>query len=388
MRRYLIVLALATILPAAGFVGVGWLVDPYRIFHKPWVRDDYYPNDSVMRVEASGIINTEEFASVILGTSMAANFSPAEASRVFGNRFVNISLDGASVAERAVVLNRVLHTKNIREVVYSLDGLQNGPAAATDTPIAPHLYLYDDNRWNDLLIYASNLRFLRYVFCRNLLVPGDLFCKNTRDLETLVEWYSDPDHNRRFGGLKKWLEAKNNSQIRGALEDISKSIRTINRGESKAVDRTAVKHARTFHEDVFRTRFLAFAKDYPETRFYIFFPPYSRLNYAIKKQTNPQEFEIYLDTIRLVVEAAAAYPNVRVFGFDREPFVDDLANYKDTGHYHPLYNSRILHWMKNGEHELTVANLDAYIDDITGRAANFPIQEIGARIDAYLRDMR
>ncbi len=388
MRRYLIVLALAAVFPAAGFVGAGWLVDPYRIFHKPWIRDNYYPNDNVTRVEASGIINTEEFASIILGTSMAANFSPEEASRVFGNRFVNISMDGASVAERAVVLNHAFRKKKIKEVIFSLDGLQNGPASASDTPIAPYTYLYDENRWNDLLIYASNVRSLRYIFCRNLLVPGNLFCKNTRDLETLVEWYSDPEHSKRFGGLKKWLEAKNNSQIRAALEEISKSIRTISRGEPKPIDWAAVKRASTFHEEVFSKSFLSFAENHPETGFYIFFPPYSRLNYAIRKQSNPQEFENYLATVRLVVRASSGHRNVRVFGFDGESFVDDIANYKDTGHYHPLYNSRILHWMKSGEHELTPANLDAYIDDIAARAASYPIREFGARIDGYLRDMR
>jgi hypothetical protein len=73
-----------------------------------------------------------------------------------------------------------------------------------------------------------------------------------------------------------------------------------------------------------------------------------------------------------------------VFGFETEDFLDDIANYKDTSHYHQRINSEILNWMKNGEHELTSENLEPYIQEITRRAANYPLKQIGAQIGAYL----
>jgi hypothetical protein len=80
------------------------------------------------------------------------------------------------------------------------------------------------------------------------------------------------------------------------------------------------------------------------------------------------------------------HPNVKIFGFEAEDFLDDIANYKDTSHYHQRINSEILRWMKNGEHELTSSNLEPYIQEITERAANYPLREIGSQIDAYLAD--
>jgi hypothetical protein len=386
MRRYLLILSLGWILLLVAFVGVNWLVDPYRIFHEPWVRENYYPTDGGMRQAASGIINTEAFDSIVLGTSMAENFSGNEATEIFRHRFVNISLSGSKISERAVVLRYALNSRPIREVIFSLD---YPGAFDTDsirgTPIEPYAYLYDDSRANDLQVYASSLGPIRYAFCRNDLLPYELLCQNMKnDLENLVEWHSDWEHSKRFGGLNKWLEAKNNGQIKVALKSIADSVHTIESGKVKAADPALVDQNVMKYRKVFNESLLSIAAQYPKTRFYLFFPPYSRLNYAILQQSDPQRFEDYLVMLRSVIRDAEKYPNVKVFGFETEDFLDDIANYKDTSHYHQLINSKILYWMKNGEHELTSSNLETYIKEIAERAAGYPLKQIGAQIDAYL----
>lgn len=384
MRRYLLILTLGWMLPLVAFVGVNWLVDPYRIFHKPWIGNDYYTSDRTMRDTAAGIINTEEFDSVILGSSMAANFSPSEASQLFGNRFVNITMDGSGIPERSLVLRYALRQRQLSDVIFSFDwGSLRTPVSVS--PVAPYAFLYDNNRTNDLLIYASNLKPIRYAFCRNLVIASDVLCPNRKDdLENLVEWHSDWNHSKRFGGLNKWLEAKNDGQIKGALKSIADSVQTIESGKVKAVDPVMVERNVERDRRVFKESLLSSAAQYPQTRFYLFFPPYSRLNYAILKQSDPQRFEEYLGILRSVIRDAEKYPNVKVFGFETEDFLDDIANYKDTSHYHQRINSEILHWMKNDEHQLTSVNLEPYIQEIASRAANYPLKQIGAQIGAYL----
>lgn len=386
MRRYLLILTLGWMIPLVGFVGVNWLVDPYRIFHLPWVRDNYYPTDGGMRQVASGIINTETFDSIILGTSMAENFSGNEATEIFQHKFVNISLSGSKLAERAVVLRYALNKRPIHKVIVSLD---YPGAFGTDTirgtPIAPYAYLYDDSRVNDLQVYASNLRPIRYAFCRNNLISSEFLCQNRKDdMENLVEWHTDWEHSKRFGGLNKWLEAKNNGQVKGALIAIAESVRTIDSGKVKAADPAQVERTVDKDRKVFAETLLSSAEQYPQTRFYLFFPPYSRLNYAILKQSDPQRFEEYIGVMRVVIRDAEKHPNIKVFGFETEAFLDDIANYKDTSHYHQRINSQMLHWMKNGEHELTSSSIEPYIQEIAERAANYPLRQIGAQIDAYL----
>lgn len=383
MKKYSVQLVVLTSVFLTLFMAISWFVDPYRIFHKPWFRDNYYTGE--MRILASGLINTESFDSIILGTSMAENFSPAEASSVFGTKFVNISLSGSSLAERSLVLNYALEKRKLSDVVYSLDLFAFEADSTVNSPIAPYVYLYDSNPWNDVLIYASNLKTFRFAFCKNLLISSDKLCSNTRDLENIVEWHSDQEHSKRFGGLNKWLEAKNNPQIQDSLKTISTNINTITSGNVKAIDLVKVADSKLKHQQVFRANLLNTIAKYPETKFYLFFPPYSRLNYAITKQSDPQRFENYLEILRFVVSDCAQYSNVTVFGFETEPFIDDIANYKDTSHYHQQFNSKMLYWMKQGKHELTQQNIGQYIEVITERATNYPLQEIGGQIDSYLR---
>ncbi len=385
MRRYLLIVTLAWMLPLLVFVGINWLVDPYRIFHEPWVRDNYFPTDTGMRAEAAGIINTERFDSIILGTSMAENFSAKEASQVFASSFVNISLSGSTLSERSYVLDYALREHSLKDVVYSLDSFAFDSENVTGRPMEPYTYLYDKNRLNDLMIYASNPKVFRYALCRNLVISSDRLCQNRRnDLETLVEWHSNWEHSKRFGGLNKWMEAKNNPQIIDALKSISQSIELIETGQVNPVDLKKIKLSNTKHQKVFEENLLRHAVNHPDTAFYFFFPPYSRLNFAILKQSDPQRFEEYLGILRLVVNESARYPNVKIFGFETEDFLDDIANYKDTSHYHQRINSEMLHWMKNGEHELTPENIEPYIQVITERAAAYPLKEIGTQIGAYL----
>lgn len=384
MRRYLLILTLGCMLPLVVIVGVNWVVDPYRIFHKPWVGNNYYTSDRTMRDTAAGIINTEEFDSIILGSSMAANFSPKEASQLFGDRFVNISMDGSGIPERSLVLNYALRRMRLSEVIFSFDW-DSLRKVVSESPVAPYIFLYDDNRANDLMIYATNLKPIRYAFCRNRLVASDRLCPNLKNnLEDLVEWHSKWDQSKRFGGLNKWLEAKNDGQIKDALKSIAESIRQIESGKITPVDlvkaeRVTARDGRIFQHDV-----LALATQFPQTQFYLFFPPYSRLNFAILKQSNPQQFEEYIELLRLVVDECARHSNVHVFGFETEDFLDDIANYKDTRHYHQRINSQMLHWMKNGEHELVPDNIEPYIQTITRLAADYPLKQVGDQIDAYL----
>jgi hypothetical protein len=385
MRRYLILLNLVWLLVFVGLVGTGWLVDPYRIFHKPWFGQGYYVSDGQMRDVVAGIVNTEEFDSVILGSSMAANFSAKEASQIFQRPFVNISMDGSGIMERSMVLDYALKRRKIAEVIFSFDWLSLDKQSIANTPLAPYLYLYDENRANDLQIYTTNFKAQRYALCQSSFFSSNRLCRDRKkSLEDLVGWHSNEDDKKRFGGLDNWLDAGNNSRIREALQAVTTSIDAVEAGQAKPVDRAALARVKSERQQVFENTIMRIAAEHPDTRFYLFFPPYSRLRYALLQQSSPEDFEAYLEVLRFVIATTSRYPNVMVFGFETESFLDDIANYKDTSHYHQRYNSAMLGWMKAGEHQLTPSNIDVYIQEIRQRATNYQLKEIGRKISNYL----
>lgn len=96
-----------------------YFYDPLQLFHAAWGRSPTFDKD--MRQQVAGIVRNYDFDSIILGTSMLENSSAAEAGRVLGGEFVNISMSSSLHYERSLVLSYVLGKKSLRNVVYSLD---------------------------------------------------------------------------------------------------------------------------------------------------------------------------------------------------------------------------------------------------------------------------
>ncbi|WP_300881537.1 hypothetical protein, partial [uncultured Desulfovibrio sp.] len=151
VKKYFIFIFICIICIFLSILSILYITDPLQLFHKSFFHKDkmYYS----MREQAAGIINSFEFDSVILGTSMLENTSAREASQKIGGIFVNISLAGSSFYERAIVLKKVLQ-KNISHVIYSLDSVYLGCIKENPSrPTKNWAFLYDDNPLNDYKFY-------------------------------------------------------------------------------------------------------------------------------------------------------------------------------------------------------------------------------------------
>jgi len=379
MKRYLFHLLAASTLLFSAYVISLFVIDPYRILHKPWVRSDYFLHH--LDIQAAGVINNVDFDAMILGTCMAENFSPNEASHLFGKTFVNLSAPDSSFGERSVVLNYVLKQKKLSKVIYSLDALSfDGESTGR---MASYQFLYDENPWNDIKLYMSNPKDIRYLFCGNHLFSTP--CRAGKDLEHLTEWYSKPEHHMRFGGLSEWFQPSNDRRTNNAIASISARIKVMDSNSSRPVDFQQLDASVSKRNKNFSQYLLHIADRNKDVEFYLFFPPYSRLAYTIAAKSDPQRFAKYLATIRFVVKECAKHQNIKVFGFETAEFLDDIANYKDSLHYHPMINSKMLLWMKNGEFELLPSNLENYINRITALDLNYSVKDIAAQIDRHLQ---
>ena len=382
LKRYTItVLLSAFILLACQFTAL-ILVDPLQLFHKPWIRDDYFIRE--LRFQAAGIIRNTELDSIIMGTSMAANFSPREASQLWDAQFVNISPDGSWLSERSIILNFALAEKRLKNVVLSLDGFHAYEQDQSSFSTTNYDYLYNENRWDDLKAYL-NLKYVKYLLCRNIIIPSETLCKNTRNLETVAEWASFKTNSKRFGGLDKWFESKNNGQIKQAFMNIVKQTQAIKNGTVKVLNTKENSKKIRGDQLSFDHYVMHYIKDNPDTRFYLYFPPRSRMLKALMKKGNPSEYNRYIERIRYVVSAIKRYPNAKAYGFDHLEFTNDIANYKDPSHHHPRFNSAMLRWMKNNDHALTSDNVEPYIKTTSELAENYDVVSFGETIESFLK---
>ena len=349
-------------------IALGFINDPYMIFHKPWTDDKYYFKD--MRKQAAGIINTHEFDSIILGTSMMQNTSFEEASSEFNANFVNISIGGGLISERGSMLRYALDRKYIKNVIMTLDVFDNYGEDKSHTLTSNFSFLYDDSFLNDIKFYVG-FNKAGYLFCGNLIFQNN--CPFTvKNLNKATEWYSDIVNQRRFGGVENWINYSDDPQIKSAFKRIVSKVE----GKPASIDKGRVLRGKNNDQFLFKDNVLKYIDENPEVDFYLFFPPYHRLKHVMWKKYDPSQYEIYKNRVESIVSLAENYNNVQVFGYDNFSFVDDISIYKDRGHYHPKINSLILQWMKNGDGELKPDMLQSYFNEVDKKINEYDLQNI------------
>ncbi|WP_446424644.1 hypothetical protein [Mailhella sp.] len=355
---------------AVGYVGLAYVRDPLHLFHAP--KGELYLN-SQMRMQAAGIINSFEFDSIILGTSILENSSSADMKKTLGGNFVNISLSGSNYWERAIVLKYAIKKKTLKRVVYSLDRNYQHCPEKSSYAVKNWNYLYNNSRLDDFKLYFTNPYF------KNILHNIPMGRKRTLDKPN--EWMSNRYHSCRFGGLHNWL---GNMDKQGMGDFLRKRLpKTAAKADPNAPlvrNPAKEKRAATYVDKYV----LSFAEQHPETEFYLVFPPYWRFDSAEMRQTNPAAFALHQQTVRHTVRRAEALGNVRVFGFDDCAFVDDIARYKDVTHYDDGVNAYIAESMGQNRHRLTSANMEEYLARCEELARAFDIKALNREVQQRL----
>ena len=359
------------------FLSALYVYDPMQIFHKHWIakKDSLSHN---MRFQAAGIINNYKFDSVILGTSMLENTSALETSKMLGGDFFNISLSGSSLYERSYILDYVLRKKNIKKVLMSLDGTLNDFkfTGSSKYPIEKYNYLYDINPFNDVKVYIND----KYLNCLLTLSTDKVCVGNVPNMDKPNAWYRSKAHGVRFGGIDHWFNPKYSDK---PLQKISNTAKKIKKGESIPI--TGIENKVKLAKIYLNKTLVMYIEKYKTTEFILILPPYTRIRYSLMAQYDKPTFEVYKSMIRYLVELSTKYENMKIYGWGDRAFLDDIANYKDTGHYHPSINVLMLKEIKDEKGLLTADNIDEYLTTFTKKALEYNLVEVGNKIDNYLK---
>jgi len=348
-------------------------LDPLQIFHKAPFSKNLFYKDQI--VHNAGIINSYDFDSIILGTSMLENTSSKEASALLDSNFVNLSISGSKLADRAFTLNYALNKKEIKNVIISLDRFGKVGEYRVNNAVDSYSFLYNDSSYDDIKVYA-NPKYLLIAVCQ-VAKKYIEYCSNKfKSIENLNEWFSNKKDSIRFGGIDNWIKSSDNPQVERAFKKILKKVQCI-KDNNCAVDKAALY---THTKESFDSYIFKYAQLNPDTKFHLVFPPYSRLRYALWKQANTGEFELYESAINYIVKKTQSLENISVYGFDHLSFVDDISNYQDTGHYHPNINSMMLSAIKNKIHVLTPETVNLYIEKVKNQAQAYNIENITDKI--------
>lgn len=280
------------------------------------------------RYQNPGLARNYDYGTVVVGTSHAENFEPADVERVLGERSLKLAISGSSAREQRMILELAIRSGRVEHVIWVLDQIafkKPPDQVGTRTSEFPS-HLYRDG-WRTAGLYLLSLDSLR-------MSADALLGNGHRNLETLNSWHAHYEFSEARA-IADWHR-------RGAI-----------------LDRVNLDPARHYGpkapliESNVRENLVAMIREHPEIRFDLVFPPFSILSYLADHRTWEGAFRERQAYKSFAVEVTARFPNVRVFDFQGHlPITHDLDNYKDLEHYRIEVNDYVLRSLEKGRHEV------------------------------------
>jgi hypothetical protein len=129
------------------------IIDPYNTvwFSPPFSRAPMATNQ---RFSFPALARSDRFDSAIIGTSTTRLLEPTLFNHLLGGAFVNLSMNSGTAYEQSRILDLFTrHHQRVKTVILGIDvaWCETGETYQkfTQRPFPP--WMYDDNRWNDLL---------------------------------------------------------------------------------------------------------------------------------------------------------------------------------------------------------------------------------------------
>jgi hypothetical protein len=355
-------------------IGGGTLSDPKSIFDIK--KTSIFSSD--IRSHAASALRVSDADCVIIGTSMLSNTSPQLIREKHGIHCINVSMLGASLYERILVLRYALTFENYKTVILSVDyfGDYGRPNPAVD--LESYDFLYDASKINDLVFYIG----FQWVAPTLRNLAGNMEEAASKDVwkrfHDAVRWDS-PREMLRFGGLDNWIIDVTDSSSKKAVGSLIKQINKCDKALFQdPYSSTNFKHS----QELLISDLSALMATNKDVRFIGIIPPYSTLKRALDLKCEPQKHKRFMAEINRLVKLSAEESNFTVHGFDNDSFVTNLDNYKDTRHYSPSISDQIVDSVLQGINQVDEINIREYGDGIVKNVRNLNMQDVRSRLNS------
>ena len=349
-----------SILPLIVVGAVNYLVDPLQIYRKQQFFEQKFWNNQ--RYQNAGKIrnylNNDGYDSVLIGNSVSDNFIPSHVAQAIGcQKMLKLTVDGGMASEQAFMLDAALSRGSVKKVFWCtrVNTFMDTRGERWHPKYAIPFYLYTDTIWDDSQYVLSIDNFnnsLSFVFPNNSIL-GELDKKSkwSENLEYLNYW-------QNLNQIKSQIAYNSPSNI-GKLQAKQVKISAKNVLESNS------------NFPFIEEKFVQLVKMNPNVEFYVVFAPAARADLATQKIKFLQR---YFGVQKAMVQKVKNFRNITIFGFENDDFiVNNLANYRDSHHYHSGVNEYMLQVIKNKNNRLNNNNIDKYISEIIDKMSGFKI---------------
>ena len=318
------------------------LVDPFFHYHDPDPEGEVWFDQ---RAQGAGLLRSQEYETVLMGSSLAANNRPFWFDVFYETSTVKVTFPNGGFGEFTRALDYACTQQDVERVIFGLDPnlLARDPAEEPDQ--LPE-YLYDTNPWNDGQYLLNKDVLMRSGYTLLKKMSGE-----TQSIQDAFVW----DGNVFFS---KEL----------ALAGYERPEAT---GETLAAD-AFLENGRANLE-----RVTGWLEQYPDTEFIFFFSPYSILFWDKMNQLG--QTEAMLTLLQETVETLLQYDNAELqfFMADTE-VITNLENYADHIHVAGRVTYRMAQAMPTGQYRLTKETYVEVLDGLRDFVVHYDYEQIWA----------
>ncbi|WP_343250797.1 hypothetical protein [Diplocloster hominis] len=323
-----------------------YFIDPFLYYrsqdHRYWLNSRYV---------TKGILEHEDYDTVIIGSSMVQNFRMQSFRDKLGYEPVKATIGAMNLTEMEMMHEIVRDRPEVERIILNLDLAE---FTNDDQSVIFPAYQYDDNPWNDykyLLGYETWMRFLPLDVVIDGMYQLGVKLPEKVEQKTRIDDLADWSDDAVFGSEVTW--------------NYYQSLPKVPSGSSP--------------EEIYEvmvSRFEAFMEQMqfqPDKEYQIIFPPYSALYWV--QAAEEGTFDAELRFKRYIVQYFSDWDNVRMIDMQEIPEITDLDHYMDLVHFDPEIQEMIVDAIQSRSCDITAADVNERITATIDMARAFVKEE-------------
>jgi len=340
---------------------LNFTVDPLQLLRPARLFPAMYSSDS--RMQDAGLIRSQEFDTVLMGTSLAIHFRQSNIDRLLGVRSLKLAMSGSNSHEQSFVIAAALE-RHPRRVIWELDDwiFRDAPEINADPYLPADLYRRNASGIAGYLLSGAIARESLWILARSIGPAARLIARLPADIPSTFSVSHVDDINSLTPDFDV-SGSYNAENALGAYARITDPVRSSYLGEGYDYDAMV----RNFESDA-----VVLIARHPEVEFDLYFPPYSILQWVAMRDASPATLKIVYDLSAYISRRLATFANVRLHDFRAIAQVThNLDNYSDVIHHSPAVDLMLLSW------------LAADADVVDRSAPTASLDRLKAQVEAY-----
>ncbi len=318
------------------------LVDPFFHYRDPDPEGEVWFDQ---RYQCAGLLRSQAYRTVLLGSSLAANYRPFWFDVFYDTTTVKVTFPNGGFREFDRALDYAFAQQDVERVIFGLDPnlLARSPEEAPDQLPA---YLYDDDPWNDGAYLLNKDVLMRSAYTVLKKARGE-----TQSIQDAFLWDGNVFFSRELAlaGYERPEPSGETLPPDAFLDNCRANLTTV-------------------------TDWL---EAHPDTKFVFYFSPYSILFWD--KMDRLGETDAMLTMLNETAETLLAYDNAELQFFMADfPVITDLDNYADHIHVAGRVTYAMAKAMPTDAYRLTAENRAEVLDGLRDFVVNYDYDAIWA----------